>query len=154
MGSLGRSRMPAAPRSFCNSLGPSSCAAAGEATASAHSATSGSHFETVRVDIRSNPSPNRCKRPTGPARWRLFRGAAGKRIVQEADDPGNDGGVGDIEDVPPPPQRVQRNEINHGAISGPVDGIAQRPADEKTERRRQEAGADPAKPKHEKTRRG
>ena len=47
-----------------------------------------------------------------------------QRIIDEADDPGNNGDIGDIEHVPVEPECVQREEVRHAPEAEAVDGIA------------------------------
>src|SRR5215831_8831109 len=64
-------------------------------------------------------------------------------FIQQTNDAGNDGGVGEVKDVPAElPScggNVKKHEIGDPAISQPVDGIADRPADDQAERQRGQA---------------
>src|SRR6185437_9574872 len=75
----------------------------------------------------------------GPAsaRWRLFRGAGQKGIVQEADHPGNDGSVGDVKYIPAPFTPMQQGKVNDRAIKSAIQGVSERPTDQEPDRRRQ-----------------
>ena len=57
-----------------------------------------------------------------------------QRLIQETDDAGNDGRIGQVEDVPveapPAAGDVEQHEIGHRPEDQPVDRVAQRPDDE------------------------
>src|SRR5215211_6109495 len=57
-----------------------------------------------------------------------------ERVIEEADDPGNDRRIGDVEDVPGEAADVEMDEVEHRPVGDAVDGVAERAADDQPER--------------------
>src|SRR5215467_9614978 len=85
-----------------------------------------------------------------PGSGRFCGAVPDQGLVKEPDHPGDDGHVGEVEDVPvvpaPPDLQVEQGEIHHPRPMQPIGGVADRPADDEAERERGEPRGGPGEP--------
>src|SRR5262249_11251515 len=105
----------------------------------------------VFIRIRTM-EPSNCRDSCGGS-GRFCGAVHYKRVIQQADNPGNDGYIREVKNVPvkaPVGRRnVEKDEIGNPPVGQPVDGVTESPSYDQAKGERGEPVLHPRKPKHE-----